>query len=95
MGPLALTNGHGRYTTATPERKLVSTGIREWPLRVAYNRYKFMAVSFPKRLRNGRFASETATWIQKRLKKSKAEAMGVVIGICVKYPAGADISDVE
>jgi hypothetical protein len=27
---------------------------------VAYNRYKFVAVSLLKRLRNGRFASETA-----------------------------------
>jgi hypothetical protein len=30
---LALTNGHGRYTTATPERTLVSVG--EWPLHIA------------------------------------------------------------
>jgi hypothetical protein len=27
---------------------------------VTYNRYKFVTVSFPKRARNGRFASETA-----------------------------------
>jgi hypothetical protein len=27
---------------------------------VTYNRYKFVTVSVPKRLRNGRFASETA-----------------------------------
>ena len=27
---------------------------------VAYNRYKFLTVSLPKRLRNGRFTSETA-----------------------------------
>jgi hypothetical protein len=47
---------------------------------VPYNRYKFVAVSIPKRLRNGRFnfetavrraacggfRSEIATWIQKR-----------------------------
>jgi hypothetical protein len=54
---LALTNGHGRYITATPERALVSVG--EWPLH-AYNRYKFVTASLPKRLRNGRFTSETA-----------------------------------
>jgi hypothetical protein len=35
---------------------------------VTYNRYKCVTVSLPKRLRNGRFISETATWIQKRLK---------------------------
>jgi hypothetical protein len=37
---------------------------------VAYNRYKFVTVSLPKRFRNGRFTSETATWIQKWFKKS-------------------------
>jgi hypothetical protein len=31
--PLALTNGHGRYMTVTPERKLLSVG--EWPLHIA------------------------------------------------------------
>jgi hypothetical protein len=53
---LALTSGHGRYiTAATPERTIVP--VEEWP--------------FPlKRLRNGRFKSETATWIQKWFKKS-------------------------
>jgi hypothetical protein len=30
--PLALTNGHGRYITVTPERTLVSVG--EWPLHI-------------------------------------------------------------
>jgi hypothetical protein len=33
-----------------------------------YNRYKFVTVSIPKRLRNGRFASETATWSRSGLK---------------------------
>jgi hypothetical protein len=28
-----LTNGHGRYITVTPERKLVPVG--EWPLNIA------------------------------------------------------------
>jgi hypothetical protein len=31
--PLALTNGHGRYITVTPERTLFSVG--EWPLHIA------------------------------------------------------------
>jgi hypothetical protein len=31
--PLALTNGYGRYITATPERALVFFG--EWPLHMA------------------------------------------------------------
>ena len=31
--PLPLTNGHGRYITAAPERALVSVG--EWPLHAA------------------------------------------------------------
>jgi hypothetical protein len=36
---------------------------------VTYSRYEFVAVSLPNRFRNGRFTSETATWIQKWLKK--------------------------
>jgi hypothetical protein len=38
---------------------------------VTYSRYKFVTVSIPKRLHNGRFTSETAawTWIQKCFKK--------------------------
>jgi hypothetical protein len=31
--PLALASGHGRYTTVTPERTIVSVG--KWPLNVA------------------------------------------------------------
>jgi hypothetical protein len=34
---------------------------------VTCDRYKFITVSFPERLRNVRFASETATWIQEWL----------------------------
>jgi hypothetical protein len=30
--PLALSNGHGRYITVTPERTLFSVG--EWPLHI-------------------------------------------------------------
>jgi hypothetical protein len=38
-----------------------------WGMAVAYNRYKFVTVSLPKRLCNGRFTSETAVrWFQKR-----------------------------
>jgi hypothetical protein len=55
---------HNRYTRT-------DTSVR-WGMAVTYNRYKykFVTVSLPKRLRNGRFASETATWIQKWLKIS-------------------------
>ena len=69
---------------------------------VTYSRYKFVTVSLPKRFRNGRFNSETATWIQKWLKNSlgllessiidinitvfNAEATGVVIEACTKSP---------
>ena len=63
--PLALASGHGRYITVTPELTLV-----RWGMAVAYSRYKFVTVSLPKRFRNGRFTSETATWIQKYFKKS-------------------------
>jgi hypothetical protein len=49
--PFPSANGHGRYTTVTPERALVSV--------VTYNRYKFVTVSLPRRFRNGHFASKT------------------------------------
>jgi hypothetical protein len=62
--PLALTNGHGRYITVTPERTLVSVG--EWPLHIAVI---FVTVSLLKPPCSG-FRSETATWIQKYFKKS-------------------------
>jgi hypothetical protein len=62
--PLALASGHGRYIAVIPEWALLSEG--EWPLHK--NRYKFVTVSLLKRFRNGRFNSETATWIQKRFK---------------------------
>jgi hypothetical protein len=55
--PLPLTNGHGRYTTATPERALASVGTE---IAITHNRYKFVTVSLSKRFLNGRFASETA-----------------------------------
>jgi hypothetical protein len=35
---------------------------------IYHNRYKFVTVSIPKRLCDGRFTSETATWIQKWFK---------------------------
>jgi hypothetical protein len=59
---------------------------------VTCSRYKFVTASLLKRFRNGRFTSETATWIQKWFKMSvgtsrklyaqqlfKAETMGVVV----------------
>jgi hypothetical protein len=55
--PLALASGHGRYITASPERTL--TFVR-WGMAVTCSRNKFVAVSLPKWLRNGRFTSETA-----------------------------------
>jgi hypothetical protein len=55
--PLALASGHGRYTTATPERRTDSFVC--WEVYVC-NRYKFVTVSLTKRSRGGRFASETA-----------------------------------
>jgi hypothetical protein len=99
--PLALTCDHGRYITATPERTLASVG--EWPLNI-YSRYEFVTVSLLKRLHNGGFISETATWIQRWFKIIsagvgnsrnlyvqqflKVETMGVVIEICIKHPRG-------
>ena len=56
----ALTNGHGRYITATPERALVSC-VR-LGVAVTCSRYKFVTVALLKRLRNGRFNSQTAVW---------------------------------
>ena len=72
--PLAFTSGHGRYITVTPEQTLMS--VCRWGMAVTYSRYKFVNVSIPKRLCNGRFTSETATWIQKWFKMS--------IGTCRK-----------
>jgi hypothetical protein len=43
-----------------------------WGMVVTCSRYKFITVSLPRRLRNGRFASETATWIPFRLNFEKA-----------------------
>jgi hypothetical protein len=56
--PLALTNGHGRYMTVTPERTLPS--VFRCGMSVIYIAVKFLAVSLPKRPCNGRFTSETA-----------------------------------
>jgi hypothetical protein len=64
--PLPFSNGHGRYTTATPERR-TETCVR-WGMAAACGRYKILTVSLLKRLRDGCFASETATWIQKLFK---------------------------
>jgi hypothetical protein len=58
---MSLTNGHDRYITVTTER----VNYVRWGLAVKYSRYKFVTVALTKRPRNGRFTSETATWIQK------------------------------
>ena len=70
---------------------------------VTYIAVTFLTLSLPKQPCNGGFGSETAIWIRKWLKMSvetsrkpqleqlfKARAMGVVIGICVKY-LGVDL----
>jgi hypothetical protein len=60
--PLTLASGHGRYTTHNPHTRTVF----RWGMAVAHNRYNFLkfflTASPPKRLRDGRFTSETATW---------------------------------
>ena len=45
-----------------------------WGMVVTYYRNKFVNVSLPKRLSNGRFISETATWVQKWFKISAVSA---------------------
>jgi hypothetical protein len=48
----------------TPEREILSVGERPVHITVAN---KFVTAPLLKRLRKGRFNSETAAWIQKRL----------------------------
>ena len=69
--PLALASGHGRYGTWPLSYTRTGSFVR-WRMAVTYNRYKFVTVSLLKRLRNGRFTSETVTLIliQKWFKKS-------------------------
>jgi hypothetical protein len=71
---------------------------------VTCNRYKFVAVSFPKRFRDGSFTSETATWIQKWFKEPLGllesstvdvtvfqggdDGRGHHVGKCTKYFGG-------
>jgi hypothetical protein len=63
--PLALASDHGRYM----HNRYTRTGACvRWGIGYAYSRYKFIAASLPERLHSSRFASETATWIQKWLK---------------------------
>jgi hypothetical protein len=89
MSHLNLTNGHGRYITVTPERALLSDG--EWPLLyIYYKRYKFVTASLPKRLRNGRFASETATWIQKWFKISAGASRKLHMYSIIVFQGGDD-----
>jgi hypothetical protein len=68
--PLALTNGHGRYITVTPERTLASVGecplniqpLNFWPLHFRNGRVTAVSLLKPP---FGGFRSETAIWIQK------------------------------
>jgi hypothetical protein len=48
---------HNRYTR--------TDNFFRWGMAATYNRYKFVTASLLKRLRTGRFNSETTTWIQK------------------------------
>jgi hypothetical protein len=50
-------------------RFISETAVR-WGMAVTHSRYKFVTISLPKRFPNGRFTSETATWIQKWFKIS-------------------------
>ena len=58
--PLPLANGHDRYIIAAthPDGRLRPLG--DGRMAVTYSRYKFVTVSLPEQLRNGRFNSETA-----------------------------------
>ena len=47
--PLPLTNGHGRYITATPERTLVPAG--GWPLHITVMNL-YVTFSLPERFRS-------------------------------------------
>jgi hypothetical protein len=57
---------------------------------VACNRYKFVTVSPPKRLRNGGFNSETTTWIQKRFKISVGTSRKLYILYIIDFQGGGD-----
>jgi hypothetical protein len=61
---LALTNGHGRYMTVTPERTLFPVNFCPFHFRIR----RVTAVSLLKPPFGG-FRSETTTWIQKWFKK--------------------------
>jgi hypothetical protein len=52
---------------------------------VTYSRYKFVTASLPKRFLNGRFASETATWIQKLFKISVGTSRNLYIWLGWAY----------
>ena len=61
--PLTLASGHGRYIiTYTVTRYTRTDTCFRWRMAVSYNRYKFLTVSIPKRLHNGRFTFEIAVW---------------------------------
>ena len=69
--PLPLASGHGRYihNRYTRTGTCVLCPLENGRYIILYNnRYKFLSVSLPKRLRNGRFTSETAV---RRFQKQK------------------------
>ena len=75
---LVLANGHGRYISVTPERKHASVG--EFPLHI-YSRYEFIIALILKRLRDGRFASETdMRRFQKRTRHLDPEVVKKSVG---------------
>jgi hypothetical protein len=80
--PLALVSGYGRHI----HNRYTRTGtFFRWGMAVTvtgtYGRNKFVAVSLPKRLRNGRFRSEMVTWIQKWFKISAGTSRKLYIYI--------------
>jgi hypothetical protein len=63
---LTLSNGHFKLYFRRSQKKAIGFGRTITPERTpVYSRYKFVTDALLKPPRNGRFASETATWIQK------------------------------
>jgi hypothetical protein len=50
------------WVLSRPSLHVRTDACFRWGMAVAHNRYKFVTVSLPKRLRNGRFTSQTAVW---------------------------------
>ena len=69
--PLTLANGHGHYTTVTPERTPVSVGNGRYVLLLKRLRNgRFTSETAVRRFQVRRFRNETANWIQKWFKNS-------------------------